>query len=244
MRTADCLVYHLRSEAWRRLPYTCCEALLSEWWLSACVCIRKDVRKSSYVDEYARKKRCLRIKGLKCMWGIFSLALKAASVCVCVCWETVYFILFISFGVFLICVGVCVQAFTVVWVSSRNLSSQSGGREGDRKPSKKDKNNNSAIFVVYGSEIEFVHQPCSPAMSQWVMSFQLCRCFNLQTCGELKLTPLTGWLQNGWNEAIKLSRPITEPLNLTRTAIFSPTKSFGDVLAHCDSPLPEAIIKL
>ncbi len=37
--TADCLVYHLWSEARRRLPATCCGVLLSEWWL--CECVRK-----------------------------------------------------------------------------------------------------------------------------------------------------------------------------------------------------------
>lgn len=44
-------------------------------------------------------------------------------------------------------------------VGAAEMLHHRGGREGNRKPSKKDKNNNSTIFVVYGSEIEFVHQP-------------------------------------------------------------------------------------
>ncbi len=136
----------------------------------------------------------------------------------------------------------------VVCVSARNLSSQQGGWRGDRERLRiGNKSNNSTIFVVYGSEIEFVHQTCSPAMSQRVTSFQLCRCFNLRTSGELELTHLTGWPHNGCSEAIKLSRPITEPLYLTHAAIFSSSWSLPALwrlLIHCDSLSPGAIIKL
>lgn len=89
-----------------------------------------------------------------------------------------------------------------------------------------DKNNNSAIFVVYLSEIEFVHQARSPAVSQRVTSFQLRRCFNLRT----RANPShRGRPRNGCSEAIKLSRPITNPLCLTRALIFSGRQLFVDL---------------
>lgn len=102
-------------------------------------------------------------------------------------------------------------------------SSQHAGLTGNTQRDFKTgyKNNNSTIFAVYGSEIEFVQRACSPAVSPWVTSFQLCQCFNLRTGSEPEPTRLTGWPQNGCSEAIKLSCPITEALYLTRAAIFS-----------------------
>lgn len=144
--TADCLVCHLWSEAWRRLPATRCGVPLSDWWL----CVSENI----HVHECECVNDC-------CEWDFQSLKLR-----VCVCEST-----HISIN---------------VWRCFFRCSSRRRWRLETA-----DKSNNSTIFVVYGSEIEFVLQSCSPAMSRRVTSLQRRRCFNLCTSGELELTPVS-----------------------------------------------------
>lgn len=63
----------------------------AEWVMAECMCVHHKRCEEVKLCGWVCKKK----KGLKCMWGIFSLALKAVSVCVCK--ETVYFMFFTLF---------------------------------------------------------------------------------------------------------------------------------------------------
>ena len=146
-----------------------------------CVCQKISMYVSARSTAYEGKRFSV------CMYAIVCFQLKVESVClwenshvhqgdkilrcVCVC---------VCVCVCLICAGVCVRIHAFLR-SARNLPSRRGGRGGDRERLRMgNKSNNSTIFVVYGSEIEFVLQSCSPAVSQRVTSFQLRWCFNLR----------------------------------------------------------------
>lgn len=86
--TADCLVYHLWSEAWRRLPAPSWEALLSEWWLcvSVWVCVSENIHVCVCEEDALWREEVF------CMYERAQLCVSSLKLRVCVCESTCMYI--------------------------------------------------------------------------------------------------------------------------------------------------------